>query len=481
MLTDPAFAPWREDAIKRGYASSIVFPLIEGDRAFGAITIYSREPDHFSEGEIRLLTELADNMAYGIKMLRIRAARDEAEADLRRAKEAAEAATRAKSQFLANMSHELRTPMTGVLGMLDLALDGPLDEEQRDFLNTAHASAESLLRIINDILDLTRVERGKLALEDKPFSLRECVAGAVDILIPEAQRKGLALIRNVVEDVPETVLGDQVRLRQVLTNLCGNAVKFTEQGKVEIRVTAGDAVPDGRREITFTVTDTGIGIPDDKRNLLFKSFSQADESNTRRYGGTGLGLVISKEIVERMGGTLTFESSEGEGSVFSFSIPLAESETGGESGQAPDPPKPFGIGAVCPGTEGHRRLLIAEDDPTIRQLIETTLTMAGFEPHIAENGRRVVEMWETGSYDLVLMDIQMPLIDGFAATRAIREKEQARGDGRTIIVAMTAHAFQEDEERCLEAGMDAYISKPIDVKKSIALIRNLLSNQPQTP
>ncbi|HEY4743758.1 MAG TPA: ATP-binding protein, partial [Desulfuromonadaceae bacterium] len=250
---------------------------------------------------------------------------------LRQSKEASEAANKAKSQFLANMSHELRTPMAGVLGMLEIALGGPLDEEQRDFIATAHRSAESLVRILNDILEMTKVESGKFSLEEEPFVLRECVEGAIRIFNSELRRKGLSLIFSMAGDLPERVVGDCLRLRQVLTNLVGNAVKFTERGKVEVAVTKGDATASGRREFTFTVTDTGIGIPADKWHLVFRAFSQVDESHTRKYGGTGLGLVISREIVKRMGGTIRFDCKEGEGCVFTCTVPF------GETGAAPYP------------------------------------------------------------------------------------------------------------------------------------------------
>ena len=376
-----------------------------------------------------------------------------------------EAANKVKSQFLANMSHELRTPMTGVLGMLDLVLLGNLDAEQKDFISAARTSANSLLRIINDILDLTSIETGKFSIEAKPFSLRNCAKDMLTVLHPLAKSKGLAHNLIVADDVPEVLSGDRTRICQVLTNLAGNAIKFTEKGRVEIKVSAGGSAPDGKRDFIFTVTDTGIGIPEDKRNLLFRNFSQVDESHTRSYGGAGLGLAISKEIVERMGGTISFTSEKGKGSTFSFTIPLGEAKsehvaiyTAEKTAKAAD---------VIRAEEIRKpRLLIAEDEPVVKQILGKMLQLANYEVYFAENGQEVVEMWMKGSYDLVLMDVQMPLMNGFEATATIRKKELDRG-GHIPIVAMTAHAFKEDQRKCLDSGMDAYISKPIDFKKTL--------------
>jgi PAS domain S-box-containing protein len=392
----------------------------------------------------------------------------------RQEKSIAEAATRAKSQFLANMSHELRTPMTGVLGMLDLTLSGNLEADQREFISAAHASALSLVRILNDILDLTKIEMGKLSIEEKPFSLRQCVDDTLSILYPVVKIKGIGLDFTVAADVPRVMIGDQTRINQVLTNLAGNAVKFTGKGKVEIRVSVGQSAPGAKKEVTFTVTDTGIGIPSDKMHLLFHSFSQVDESHSRSYGGTGLGLAISKEIVERMGGTIAFKSEEGVGSTFSFTVPLAEAPRESDLQSAAGTQSTV---TTSPAPEQvNRRLLLAEDDATIHKFLGLMLNRANYHVDFAENGVKAVEMWEEGAYDLVLMDVQMPRLNGFEATGAIREKERERG-GHTPIVAMTAHASKEDEQRCLDAGMDAFISKPIDFAKTLQLIGQVLKQK----
>jgi len=398
-----------------------------------------------------------------------------AEEELRRAKDAAEAATCAKSQFLANMSHELRTPMTGVLGMLDLALASNLNAEQQEYISAAHTSAISMVRILNDILDLTKIEKGIFSIVYKPFSLHKCLENTTNIFLPVAKSKGLDLNLKVADNLPKTLLGDQTRLNQILTNLVSNAVKFTEKGKVELSVAAGDSAPGGaKREVTFTVSDTGIGIPDDKKDLIFRIFSQVDESDSRNFGGTGLGLAISKEIVELMGGKIGFTSEEGKGSAFSCTIPFGEAEAECEAIFASRKTTTAGEPTLSEVTT-MPRLLVAEDDPTIRQVLGTMLQMAKYDVAFAENGQKVVEMWENGNYDLVLMDVQMPVINGFEATSAIREKERIRG-GHIPIVAMTAHTFKEDEKRCLDAGMDAYISKPIDFMACLQLIEENVKN-----
>ena len=402
-----------------------------------------------------------------------------AAAALRVEKELAEASARAKSEFLVNMSHELRTPMTGILGMLQLTLEEEdLAPVSRDYLETIMCSARNLLRILNDILDMAKFEAGKLIIEKNPFHLHKCIAEAVDIITPEVRRKGLNIAISEAEEVPDTVVGDAMRVRQVLINLIGNAVKFTDAGKVEVQISAEGALSDGVRNFTIAVTDTGIGIPDDKKNLLFQAFSQVDASLNRSNGGAGLGLAISKEIVAHMGGTISFVSQEGFGSTFSFTIPLEEAKS---ERDVVSPVSAISSEASTYVQEGEKipRLLLAEDDPVIRQFFGLILKRSNYNFDIAENGLKAVEMWEKGGYDLVLMDIQMPQLNGFEATSIIREKERQRG-GHIPIIAMTAHAGQEDEERCLAAGMDAYISKPIDFKQSLQLIGAIL-RQTQTP
>ena len=452
-----------------GYESMALIPLYFGVERMGLLQLNDHRTGMFSSEVIALWERLAGYLAMALAKFRT-------ETELRCAKDIAEAASNAKSRFLANMSHELRTPMTGVLGMLDLTLGGALEAEQRDYLETAHKSARALLHILNEILDLSSIESGKFSIEDKPFSLRKCLGDSLGIFCTEARRKGLELISLPAGDLPKTVVGDPLRLRQILVNLIGNALKFTEQGRVEISVAAGNKTAEGKLELTFTVADTGVGIPEDKRHLLFLAFSQVDDSDTRSYGGSGLGLAICQEIVTRMGGTIGCESEKGKGSSFSFTVPFGEAETGAEENAAAG--KPQTIANIDPDPVGSRktRLLIAEDEPVVRQVLNVMLRLSNFEPEFAEDGHKALEMWDQGEYDLVLMDVQMPLMDGFAATRAIRERERVRG-GHTLIVAMTAYASREDENHCLDAGMDAFISKPVDLQKSIVLIKGLISQR----
>lgn len=318
ILHDPLWEGYRDLIVPYGLHACWSTPIFSHDgRVLGSFAMYYREVRSPAPAEKQLV-----DIATHIASIAIEHCR--ADQEIRQARYAAEAASRAKSQFLANMSHELRTPMSGVLGMLQIALAGPLDAEQRGFIQTAHDSASSLVRILNDILEMTRIESGMLSIDKSPFFLRECVADVAGILVAEARRKKLNFVLSVADNVPETVIGDQLRLRQVLTNLVGNAVKFTELGKVELTVEAFSGIPCGTWEISFTVADTGIGIPDDKKSRIFRPFSQVNESHSRRYGGTGLGLVISKEIVERMGGTITFNGEEGVGSNFAFIVPFKE-------------------------------------------------------------------------------------------------------------------------------------------------------------
>jgi PAS domain S-box-containing protein len=393
-----------------------------------------------------------------------------AETDLLQAKDAAEAANQAKSRFLANISHELRTPLNGVLGMIQITQFGTLDEKQRGYLAMALTSGFGLVRILDDILDLSKIEAKTIVLESKPFSLRDCVSDTATLLLPEAVRKGLKLTVSLADQLPENINGDPVRLRQVLSNLIGNAVKFTTKGTVEVRVAPGAG------GITFTITDTGIGIPMKKRQLLFRPFSQVDDSNTRQYGGLGLGLVISRELVELMGGTLTCDSTEGVGSSFSFTIPFQLPDI--VTTQVPTHSHPTFNTDTTPVIHQERaaRVLVVEDDATNRALIHLALRRQKIDADTAIHGRDALEKWANNQYDLIIMDIQMPVMDGITATRAIREQERVHG-GHIPILALTAHAYRTDREWCLNAGMDDYLSKPVDLNELIETVRRLLASE----
>ncbi|HVZ74893.1 MAG TPA: ATP-binding protein [Polyangia bacterium] len=383
-----------------------------------------------------------------------------AEAELRLAKEAAESGSRAKSDFLASVSHELRTPMNGILGMLALLLDLPLDARHREYAMLAHSSAESLLALLNDLLDFSKIEAGKLDIAGDSFSPRELVAATARQFELRCRERGLALTVDVAAGVPDQICGDQLRLRQVLTNLLGNAAKFTERGGVAVRVTC-TTTPSGERRLGFAVEDTGIGIPEATRSILFQPFTQGDGSISRRYGGTGLGLAISSRLVSLMGGGLSVESQPGVGSTFSFSLPVTEGclprgSASGKDGAARRPGRAL-------------KVLLAEDNRVNQRVAVALLEKHGHAVEVAPTGHAVLDAITRRAYDAILMDVQMPDMDGIEATRHIRERELTAG-GHVRIIAMTANAYESDRQRCLDAGMDDFVCKPFRIDALLAAL-----------
>ena len=462
----PAFGP--QDFIRSDAPSTdswMIVPLIFDRRSFG-VAILSRETPYEY-----LLPELVHEFATAIYGNRSHRA-------LSRARKLAEQANMAKSTFLANMSHEVRTPMNGVVGMADLLVDTPLDSEQMGFAGAIKTSAEGLLVVINDILDYSKIEAGKLTIELHPFDLQQSIDVAVEVLSPRAQDKNVPLIKRVAPEVPRFVQGDAGRLRQVLLNLVGNAIKFSNNTEVSLIVscldeTAIDAL------LKFEVVDHGVGISPESVEKLFKPFTQADASTTRKFGGTGLGLSIAKQLVALMGGQIGVGSALGVGSTFWFTLRVGKQPTPTASHDKANGSTAKGTGTsnsvfdlirqLSPGSE--YKVLVAEDNAVNQRLIQMQLRNFGVKVEIARDGREAVEKIEDGNYDLVMMDCHMPEMDGFEATRKIRENPKF---ARLWIIALTADAMDGAREKCLASGMNDYVSKPVRKADLVAAFKRAL-------
>jgi signal transduction histidine kinase/CheY-like chemotaxis protein len=418
---------------------------------------YSGEAETlYSEAQARAATRtsllLSTALAGGVALLVVLLVR------VRNARRAAVAADRAKSLFVANISHEIRTPMSGVIGMLRLARDAEPAETRQEYIDSAIDSADALLAVINDVLDFSKIEAGRVTITPNTFDTRVLARQALANVSLRARQKGLAISCDVASDVPQWVAGDDGRIRQVLLNLLANAVKFTDSGSVSLRV-SGKLYPGSRCRLEYTVSDTGIGISGEQRQHLFERFRQGDDSMNRKYGGTGLGLAISKRLTDLMGGDIDVESVPGKGSTFRFWIPVSVSQ--------PAPALPA-TGADEPPRRS-LRVLVAEDNPTNQKLAAAYLGKRGHQLVLAGNGREALERAVVGDYDVILMDVQMPIMDGLEATRRIRETERRTGK-HVRVVALTAHASPESVDSALSAGMDDYIAKPFKPEELFAKI-----------
>ncbi|HWF47530.1 MAG TPA: ATP-binding protein, partial [Bryobacteraceae bacterium] len=438
-------APWWKEPLFESTVSGIAFLLL--------ITAWRYRSARF--------TREKQNLEVAVALRTRELAREKRRAEAER--ERAESASRQKGEFLANMSHEIRTPMNGIIGMTGLLLATSLDSEQSEYARTVRMCGEHLLSVINDILDYSKIEAGHVELEVAPFDLRDAISMVIDFTLPQARRKGLALeVEYQSSSPPWYFEGDAGRVRQIVANFVSNAIKFTESGKVRIAVTRlpGTSNQSGFR---IAVDDTGCGIPHEKIGTLFQQFVQADASTTRRYGGTGLGLAISKKLADLMGGSVGVTSEPGQGSTFWMELPLPPAKV--------KPEKVIPRSGMVEPLDTPLRVLVAEDNGVNQKLAMRMLQKLGCQVEIANNGLDAVELYSKMPFDVVLMDCQMPEMDGYEAAAAIRQVERNSQGSRVLIVALTAHAGSADRDRCFDAGMDIYVTKPISIER----LRRVLS------
>lgn len=433
------------------------YPIVDTHgHTLGSFCVIDSKPHAWSDSDQRMLEDLSALIMTEIELRQRNIILQKAREHSEKLASTANAAIRAKAEFLANMSHEIRTPMNAVIGMTELLELSDLNADQNEFVKTIRTSGESLLSLINDILDFTKIESGHLEFERLPFCLHSCIKNAIDLNKQTALIKNIRIRLVMGEEVPSHIVGDQIRLRQILVNLIGNAVKFTNEGEIVISANLS-MKQQAKPELLIAVKDTGIGIPEERLNLLFKAFSQVDTSVNRRFGGTGLGLAICHRLVGMMDGEIWVDSKSGHGSTFQFKIPLelpAESSVPETVDHRKPEPKANDAGTT------EVRILVAEDNPLNQRVVELLLNKIGYSCKIANNGLEALELLLHEPYDILLLDVQMPILDGMETARRIRNHFPP--ESRPWVIALTANAMQGDREACLAAGMDDYLTKPID-------------------